>query len=486
MIRARGRHAWCLTPRALIIDSDRVKTRIEKDSFGEIEVQADRYWGAQTQRSLENFKIGVEHFPRVFIRAYGIIKQAAVEVNARDGGIPEKLLGPIQKAAQEVIDGKLDDHFPLVVWQTGSGTQTNMNVNEVIANRANEMLGFPLGSKEGVHPNDHVNRAQSTNDSFPTAMHVAAGIAVKEDLLPELQALKKVFDDKANQYQDIIKIGRTHLQDATPLSLGQEISGWASQLDHAIDAIAAAMPQIYELAMGGTAVGTGLNTKKGFAESIAKAIAIRTGLPFVTAPNKFAALGGNDAIVGLSGTLKQTACALMKIANDVRWLSSGPRCGIGEITIPENEPGSSIMPGKVNPTQCEALTMVCCQVMGNDTAIGIAGSQGNFELNVYKPAMIFALLQSIRLLGDAARSFRTNCAEGIEPQRERIDQLMRESLMLVTALNPHIGYDKAAKVAKKAYQENKTLRQTVIELGYLTGEKFDEVVQPEKMIGPED
>ena len=463
-----------------------MKTRIEKDSFGEIEVPEDRYWGAQTQRSLENFKIGVEHFPRVFLRAYGVIKQAAAEVNLRDGGIPEKLGGAIQKAAQEVIDGKLDDHFPLVVWQTGSGTQTNMNVNEVIANRANEMLGLPLGSKEGVHPNDHVNRAQSTNDSFPTAMHVAAGIAVKEDLLRELFALQKVFDDKSAQYQDIIKIGRTHLQDATPLSLGQEISGWASQLDHAIDAIEAVMPQIYELAMGGTAVGTGLNTRRGYADAIAKAISIRTELPFVTAPNKFAALGGNDAIVGLSGALKQTAAALMKIANDVRWLSSGPRCGIGEIAIPENEPGSSIMPGKVNPTQCEALTMVCCQVIGNDTAIAIAGSMGNFELNVFKPVLIFALLQSIRLLSDAARSFRIHCAEGIEPKRDRIEQLLHESLMLVTALNPHIGYDKAAQVAKKAYKENKTLRETVVELGYMTGERFDEVVQPEKMIGPED
>jgi fumarate hydratase, class II len=463
-----------------------VKTRIEKDSFGEIEVAADRYWGAQTQRSLENFRIGVEHFPRVFLRAYGIIKQAAAEVNARDGGIPEDLAGAIQKAAQEVIDGKLDDHFPLVVWQTGSGTQTNMNVNEVIANRANEMLGKPLGGKEGVHPNDHVNRSQSTNDSFPTAMHVAAGIAVKEDLIPELRALKKVFDDKASQFHNLIKLGRSHLQDATPLSLGQEISGWASQIDHAIDAISVAMPQIHELAMGGTAVGTGLNTRKGYAEAVAKAIALRTGISFVTAPNKFAALAGHDAIVGLSGALKQTACALMKVANDVRWLSSGPRCGIGEITIPENEPGSSIMPGKVNPTQCEALTMVCCQVMGNDTAIGIAGSQGNFELNVYKPAMIFALLQSIRLLGDATRSFRIHCAEGIEPRRERIDQLLRDSLMLVTALNPHIGYDKAAQVAKKAHRENKTLRDAVIELGFMTGEKFDEVVQPERMIGPED
>ena len=461
-----------------------MKTRTEKDSFGDIEVPADRYWGAQTQRSLQNFEIGIEHFPRAFLRAYGIVKQSAAEVNFALGELPEKTAKIIEQAAEEVVQGKLDDHFPLVVWQTGSGTQTNMNVNEVIANRANELLGLPLGSKDGIHPNDHVNRAQSTNDSFPTVMHVAIALEINEKLVPELKQLKATFEKKAQAYADIVKIGRTHLQDATPLSLGQEISGWAAQLDHAVKALEATLHQIYELALGGTAVGTGLNSKKGYDVQVAAVIARRTKLPFVTAPNKFAALGGNDAVVGVSGALKQTACALMKIANDVRWLASGPRCGIGEIKIPENEPGSSIMPGKVNPTQCEAMTMVCCQVIGNDTAIGLAGSQGNFELNVFKPAMIYAALQSIRLLGDASRSFRIHCAEGIEPNRERIEELLGKSLMLVTALNPHIGYDNAAKVAKKAYKENKTLREVVIELGLLSGEKFDEVVKPGKMISP--
>jgi fumarate hydratase, class II len=459
-------------------------TRIEKDSFGEIEVPADKLWGAQTQRSRQNFAIGDEHFPRTFIRAYGIVKQAAAEANAALGELPTDKAKIIMEVADEVIRGDLDDHFPLVVWQTGSGTQTNMNVNEVIANRANQKLGLPLGGKEGIHPNDHVNRAQSTNDSFPTVMHVAIALEVSEKLLPELAALRGLFQTQAQKFADIIKIGRTHLQDATPLSLGQEVSGWASQIEHAEKALRTALDQIFELAMGGTAVGTGLNAKRGFDVEVAKAIAKRTGLPFVTAPNKFAALGGNDAVVGLSGALKQTACAMMKIANDVRWLASGPRCGIGEIRIPENEPGSSIMPGKVNPTQSEALTMICCQVIGNDMAIGLAGSQGNFELNVYKPVMIHCALQSIRLLADGTRSFRTNCAEGIEPDRERIGTLLHKSLMLVTALNPHIGYDNAAKVAKKAYAENKTLREVVVELGLLTGEKFDEVVQPSKMIAP--
>jgi fumarate hydratase, class II len=459
-------------------------TRTESDSFGPIEVPADRYWGAQTQRSKENFDIGGERFPRAFIRAYGIVKQAAVEVISREGGIPEKYVAPILHATQEVIDGKLDDHFPLVVWQTGSGTQTNMNVNEVIANRANDMLGIPLGSKDGVHPNDHVNRAQSTNDSFPTAMHVAVALDVHERLLPELGRLRSVFDEKAKAFADIIKIGRTHLMDATPLSLGQEISGWAAQIELGLQAVEAAMPKVYQLALGGTAVGTGLNTKVGFDTMVADLIAHKTGLPFVTAPNKFAALGGHDALVGLSGALKQVATALMKVANDVRWLASGPRCGLGELLIPENEPGSSIMPGKVNPTQAEAMTMACCQVMGNDVAVGIAGSQGNFELNVYKPVIVYATLQSIRLLADAARSFRLHCAQGIEPNRPRIEELLHRSLMLVTALNPHIGYDKAATVAKKAHKENKTLREVVIELGLMTGEKFDEVVRPEKMIGP--
>lgn len=460
------------------------KTRIEKDTFGEIEVPADRYWGAQTQRSLQNFDISGERFPRAFLRAYGTVKQAAAEVNVALGELPEKYGTIIQDVAQEVIDGKLDDHFPLVVWQTGSGTQTNMNVNEVIANRANEKLGLPMGAKDGVHPNDHVNRAQSTNDSFPTVMHVAIAVETQEKLLPELRNLKAVFERKSQDFAHIIKIGRTHLQDATPLSLGQEISGWAAQLGHAIRAIEATLPQVYELALGGTAVGTGLNSRRGYDVQVAQAIAKRTGLPFVTAPNKFAALGGNDAVVGYSGALKQTACALMKIANDVRWLASGPRSGLGEISIPENEPGSSIMPGKVNPTQCEAMTMACCQIIGNDMAIGLAGSQGNFELNVFKPAMIYAVLQSMRLIADGARSFRLHCAEGIVPNEGRIDELMRRSLMLVTALNPHIGYDNAAKVAKKAHKENKNLREVVIELGLLTGEKFDEIVRPEKMISP--
>ena len=459
-------------------------TRTESDSFGPIDVPADRYWGAQTQRSKQNFDIGDQRFPRVFLRAYGVVKQAAAEVNAALGGIPEDLSQAIQRAAQEVIDGKLDDHFPLVVWQTGSGTQTHMNVNEVIANRANEMLGKPLGAKDGVHPNDHVNRSQSTNDSFPTAMHVAAGLAVHESLLPELEALHQVFADKADAFRDVVKIGRTHLQDATPLSLGQEISGWAAQLAAARDAVAGAMDQVYPLAMGGTAVGTGLNAVEGYAEQVAAAIAKRTGLPFVTASNKFAALAAHDGLVGLSGALRQLAGALTKVANDVRWLASGPRCGLGEIRIPENEPGSSIMPGKVNPTQCEALTMVCARVFGNDGTVGFAGSQGNFELNVYKPVIAHAVLESVRILADGMRSFRVHCAEGIEPDRARIEQLLHESLMLVTALNPHIGYDKAAQVAKKAYKEGTSLKAAITALGFLSADDFDRLVQPSAMIGP--
>ena len=472
------------SPRPVIEKRVTNETRTERDSFGPIEVPADRYWGAQTQRSLQNFAIGDQRLGRTFIRAYGIVKQSAAAVNAAAGAIPDQYRTVIETAAQEVIDGKLDDHFPLVVWQTGSGTQTNMNVNEVIANRANEMLGMPLGSKDGVHPNDHVNRAQSTNDSFPTAMHVAVGLAVSEDLLPPLRSLKEVLDDKAAAYSSVIKIGRTHLQDATPLSLGQEISGWAAQLGYAIAAVEAAMPQVYELAMGGTAVGTGLNTFEGYAEKVAAAIASRAGLPFVTAKNKFAALAGHDALVGLSGALKQVAVAMMKVANDVRWLSSGPRSGLGEIRIPENEPGSSIMPGKVNPTQSEAVTMVCCRVIGNDVTVGMAGSQGNFELNVFKPVIAHAMLESIRILGDSIRSFQRNCAEGIEPNRERIEELLQRSLMLVTALNPHIGYDKAAQVAKKAYKEGKTLREAIVELGFMDGNTFDRLVQPEAMIRP--
>lgn len=459
-------------------------TRIEKDSIGEIEVPSDRYWGAQTQRSLQNFKIGGERFSRTFIRAYGIVKQAAAEVNHKLGELDAKNAELIDRASQEVIDGKLDDHFPLVVWQTGSGTQTNMNVNEVIANRANEMNGLALGSKDGVHPNDHVNRAQSTNDSFPTAMHVAVALDTTEQLIPEFLSLKNVFDAKAIEFQDVIKIGRTHLQDATPLSLGQEISGWAAQLGQSVSALNAALVPVKALALGGTAVGTGLNTRAPYASMAAAAIAKRTQIDFITAENKFSALAAHDAIVGLSGALKQAACVLMKIANDVRWLASGPRCGFGEIEIPANEPGSSIMPGKINPTQCEAVTMLCCQVMGNDAGIGIAGSQGNFELNVYKPMMTFAALQSIRLLADGARSFRVNCAEGIEPNRERINELLYKSLMLVTALNPHIGYDNAAKVAKKAYADGTTLKEAIVALGLLEGDKFDELVKPEMMIGP--
>jgi fumarate hydratase, class II len=462
------------------------ETRIEKDSIGEIEVPKDRYWGAQTQRSLQNFKIGGERFSRSFIRAYGIVKQSAAEVNHKLGELDAKTAELIDRAAQEVIDGKLDEHFPLVVWQTGSGTQTNMNVNEVIANRANEMNGRPLGSKDGVHPNDHVNRAQSTNDSFPTAMHVAVALDTTEQLVPELLALKSVFEAKATEFQDIIKIGRTHLQDATPLSLGQEISGWAAQLGQAVSAIHLSLGPVKSLALGGTAVGTGLNTRASYAGMAASAISKRTKIDFVTAENKFAALAAHDAIVGLSGALKQAACALMKIANDVRWLASGPRCGFGEIEIPANEPGSSIMPGKINPTQCEAVTMLCCQVMGNDAGIGIAGSQGNFELNVYKPMMTFATLQSIRLLADGTRSFRVNCAEGIEPNRTRINELLYKSLMLVTALNPHIGYDNAAKVAKKAYADGTTLKEAIVALGLLEADKFDELVKPEKMIGPKE
>jgi fumarate hydratase class II len=389
----------------------------------------------------------------------------------------------IVRAADEVIEGKLDDHFPLVVWQTGSGTQSNMNVNEVISNRAIELAGGEMGSKAPVHPNDHVNRSQSSNDTFPTAMHIAAVIAV-EEMLPKVRVLRDTLDGKAKAFAGIVKIGRTHLQDATPLTLGQEISGWVSQIDHGLAAVEATMPQLRELALGGTAVGTGLNTHPQYADRVAAKISELSGKGFVSAPNKFAALAAHDAFVGTSGALKQLAVALMKIANDVRWLSSGPRSGIGELRIPENEPGSSIMPGKVNPTQCEAMTMLCTQVMGNDATIGIAGSQGNFELNVYKPVMAYNLLQSLRLLGDGCQSFNDNCAVGIEPNLETIDDKLRRSLMLVTALNPLIGYDNAAKVAKHAYKSNTTLREAAIELGLLTGEQFDEAVQPEDMVGP--
>jgi len=461
-----------------------VDTRIEKDSMGDIEVDASRYWGAQTQRSKENFKISGDRFPRVFIRAYGLVKQSAAEVNGALGEIPKDVSELVVKAAQEVIDGKLDDHFPLVVWQTGSGTQTNMNVNEVISNRAIEMAGGEMGSKAPVHPNDHVNRAQSTNDSFPTAMHVAAALAVHEDLLPALQELIKTFDGKAEDFKDVIKIGRTHLQDATPLTLGQEISGWSAQLKACVDGVKAIMPQVYQLAAGGTAVGTGLNSHVKYAPRIAATLQQKTSIPFVTAPNKFAALAAHDAMVSLSGMLNTAACAFMKIANDVRWLASGPRSGLGELAIPENEPGSSIMPGKVNPTQCEASTMACAQVMGNHTAVSVAGSQGNFELNVYKPMMIHNVLHSIRLLADSMKSFNEHCAVGIEPRKDNIEALLNRSLMLVTALNPHVGYDNAAKIAKKAHKDGTTLKEAALELELLTEAQFDEWVVPANMVGP--
>jgi fumarate hydratase class II len=458
-------------------------TRVETDSMGPIEVPADKYYGAQTMRSRMNFRIGTERMPIEIVHAFGILKKAAALTNHELDNLEKDVCDLIVRAAEEVIEGKLDDHFPLVVWQTGSGTQSNMNVNEVISNRAIELSGGEMGSKKPVHPNDHVNRSQSSNDTFPTAMHIAAVIGV-EQMLPKVRLLRDTLHGKANAFASIVKIGRTHLQDATPLTLGQEISGWVSQIDHALAAVEATMPQLRELALGGTAVGTGLNTHPQYADRVAEKIAALSGKRFVSAPNKFAALAAHDAFVGTSGALKQLAVALMKIANDVRWLSSGPRSGIGELRIPENEPGSSIMPGKVNPTQCEAMTMVCTQVMGNDATIGIAGSQGNFELNVYKPVMAYNLLQSIRLLGDTCQSFNDNCAVGIEPNLDTIDDKLRRSLMLVTALNPLIGYDNAAKVAKQAYKGNTTLREAAIELGLLTGEQFDDAITPEDMVGP--
>ncbi len=458
--------------------------RTEKDSMGPVEVPNDRYYGAQTQRSLNNFKIGKEHFPREFIRAYGIIKKAAAAVNSAAGLLDPQLAKTISSAADEVIAGKLDDHFPLVVWQTGSGTQTNMNVNEVIANRAIEMVGGTLGSKDPVHPNDHVNMGQSTNDTFPTAINIAAVESVVHQLLPNLQRLRDGLHAKAKAFSNIIKLGRTHLQDATPLSLGQEFSGYVSAVEHGCKRIENAMDSCYEMAMGGTAVGTGINSIEGFGEKAAAEISKLTDLPFRTAENKFEALGGQDSIVELSSALKTVAVSLFKIANDLRWLASGPRSGIGEVVLPANEPGSSIMPGKVNPTQCEAMTMVCTQVMGNDTTITFAGASGNFELNVYRPVIAFNILQSIRLLADACDSFLVNAVEGIEPNEQRIHENLYNSLMLVTALNPHIGYDKAAKVAKKAYTENFSLREAIVELGYMSAEEFDKLVQPEKMIRP--
>ena len=458
--------------------------RIERDSMGEVEVPADRYWGAQTQRSLENFRIGTERLPRPLIRALGLVKQCAAEVNEAFGDLSGDVSEAIRDAAQEVIDGHLDDHFPLVVWQTGSGTQSNMNANEVIANRAAERMGETLGSGRSVHPNDHVNRSQSTNDVFPSAIHVAVAVDISERLLPALARLRATLEAKAAAFDGIVKIGRTHLQDATPLTLGQEFSGYADQIRISEEAIRAVLPLVLELPIGGTAVGTGLNTRAGYAAKMAAAITERTGLAFTEARNRFASMGGKEGLVAVSGGLKTAAGALNKIANDVRWLASGPRCGIGEILIPANEPGSSIMPGKVNPTQSEALTMVAARVVGNDVTVTVAGGAGNFELNVYLPVIGYTVLQSVDLLASATDSFNDRCAAGIEANRERIDENLHRSLMLVTALNPHIGYDRAADVAKTAHVEGKTLREVVIEKGLMSGERFDEVVVPAHMIRP--
>ena len=460
------------------------ETRTETDSFGPLEVPADRYWGAQTQRSIGNFRIGWERQPVAVVRALGVVKHAAATVNFGFGDLDAKRAGAIAAAAKEVIDGALDDHFPLVVWQTGSGTQSNMNANEVIANRAIEILGGEMGTKDPVHPNDHCNMGQSSNDTFPTAMHVAIGTVARDVTLPGLRRLHEALAAKSEAFADIIKIGRTHTQDATPLTLGQEFGGYAHQVAKGIERVERCLPDIYELAQGGTAVGTGLNTRKGFAEKVAAEIAEVTGLPFVTAPNKFEALAAHDAMVMFSGALKTVAASLFKIANDMRLLGSGPRSGLGELILPENEPGSSIMPGKVNPTQAEALTMVCAQVMGNDAAVGFAGSQGHFELNVYNPMMSYNVLQSMQLLGDAARSFADNMVEGTQANVERIDRLMKESLMLVTALAPTIGYDAATKVAKTAHENGTTLREEALRLGLVDGETFDRVVDPRLMIGP--
>ena len=464
--------------------ADTPDIRIETDSLGEMEVPADRYWGAQTQRSLQNFKIGGERMPAPLVRALGIQKKAAALVNMSLGALDGKVGEAIVGAAEEVIDGTLAEHFPLVVWQTGSGTQTNMNANEVIANRAIEMLGGEIGSKSPVHPNDHCNMGQSSNDTFPTVMHIAGVEQIEHELIPALEHLHAALDGKAKDFAEIVKIGRTHLQDATPLTLGQEFSGYACQVAYGIARVRDTLPRLLQLAQGGTAVGSGLNAKEGFAEAFAAEVARITDFPFVTAENKFEALAAHDAVVEASGACNTIAVSLMKIANDIRMLGSGPRCGIGELVLPANEPGSSIMPGKVNPTQSEALTMVCAQVMGNHSAVSIAGSNGHYELNVFKPVMIYNLLQSIRLLADAARSFADNCVVGIEANRERIDALLHESLMLVTALNPHIGYDNAAKVAKKAYADGSTLKAAAVELGLLTAEQFDEWVRPENMVGP--
>ncbi len=460
------------------------RTRVERDTFGPIEVPADRYWGAQTERSRRNFRIGDERMPRPVIRALGTIKRAAAEVNQRLGSLDARRAKAIARAAQEVIDGELDDHFPLVVWQTGSGTQTNMNVNEVIAARANHMLGAKPGAKSPLHPNDHVNMSQSSNDSFPTAMHVAAAEEITHRLLPALAHLQSALEQKAKEFARIVKIGRTHTQDATPLTLGQEFSGYAAQVKLGRARLKTALKELYPLAQGGTAVGTGLNAKPQFAKLVAARIAALTGLPFVTAPNKFEALAAHDAIVYVHGALTAIATGLFKIANDIRLLGSGPRSGLGELILPENEPGSSIMPGKVNPTQSEALTMVCCQVFGNETTIAVAASQGHFELNVYKPVIAHAMLQSIRLLGDAAISFTDNCVIGIRANEARIHELLNNSLMLVTALAPRIGYDRAAAIAKAAHANGTTLREEALRLGYVSAQEFDRLVRPEKMTRP--
>ena len=461
----------------------KIAPRLETDSMGEISVAADKYWGAQTERSLLHFNIGDDKMPREMIRALGILKKAAAQVNEELGKLPADKRKLIEQAADEVIEGKLDEHFPLRVWQTGSGTQTNMNANEVISNRAIEIAGGVIGSKKPVHPNDDVNMSQSSNDTFPTAMYIAAAEELTK-LIPAIQELHDAIDQKANEFKDVVKIGRTHLQDATPLTVGQEMSGWANLLERDIERLKLVKPGLLELAIGGTAVGTGLNSHPEFGERAAKKIAELTGLPFKSHPNKFAALSAHDEIVFASGALKTLAASLMKIANDIRWLASGPRCGLGELIIPENEPGSSIMPGKVNPTQSEAITMVAVQVFGNDVAITLAGSQGNFELNVFKPVMIHNLLHSIRLLRDSSHGFLEYCVKGIELNREQIDEHLKDSLMLVTALNPHIGYDKAAQVAKNAHKKGISLRDSTVELGFLSGEDFDKLVKPEEMTHP--
>ena len=457
--------------------------RIERDSMGEIQVPSDRYWGAQTQRSLQNFKIGKDHFPREMIRALGVLKKCAALTNGELGLLEKEKSQLIAKAADEVIEGKLDDHFPLVVWQTGSGTQTNMNTNEVIANRASELKTGSLEERV-IHPNDDVNKAQSSNDTFPTAMHIAVAEQVHHHLLPAMKKMKEALEKKEKEFSDIVKIGRTHMMDATPLTLGQEFSGYVTQMKKGIARVESAVKNIYPLALGGTAVGTGLNTHVDFAVKAAKAIADETQLPFVSAENKFEALAAHDALVEMSGALKTVACSFMKIANDVRMLGSGPRCGIGELALPANEPGSSIMPGKVNPTQSEAMTMVCAQVIGNDMAVATGGATGHFELNVFKPMMVFNVLNSIRLLGDSAVSFTDNCVVGIQANKEKIGEHLKNSLMLVTALNPHVGYDNAAKIAKNAFEKNTTLKESAVELGLLSAEDFDKFVKPENMIGP--